>query len=289
MGDYPLRVQVQAPDRQLVFQALRARCNDEIRAGKMQAAESTRRDLDSLQKSSGDNLYEMHRNSSEKLRTLGYPYTNRWENGTYRDWLSWHPEIAIPSSLGGLLGGALLIGGVASGQVPVLAVGAGIFGGVVLGNVVLAKKLRARMENEAIVGAVERNQDYLRTYQPTQASTVSIERKVFLAGLAGQEQKLASGGQYALAGQMHRVHDRLAALPGQTADEVMEQLLANAQKGGDDREVLELVQGPCAQPIAESIKTLMEVSKLVAPGTLNTIQEGQDNIIIGGVVLKKAS
>ncbi len=281
-------MEVQAPRRELVFQALRSRCSEEIREGKLARAERTRNDLDTLQKSNGANLYEMHRNSSERLRTMGYPHISEYETGGLGNYLLWHPEIAIPGGLVGLVGASLLIGGAVSGQTTVLAVGASLTAGMVGLGVYTGVRLKEKATHRDIVSAVERNQDFIRSYQPTQASTVSIDSKVFLAGLAGQEQKLAAAGQYTQAAQMGRVHAKLSQLPGKTADELMENLLGKAQKGGDDREVLELIQGPCSKPIAESIETLMEVSKLVAPGTLNTVQEGKDSIIIGGVVLKKA-
>ncbi len=261
-------MEITSPGRAVIEPALKARSAELIRSNDFNGAEKVQQDIATL-RAPGENLYEMYRLASEKSRSLPTGLSNR------------------VSIVGGvLLGGGLLVAGF--GAIPPIMPGvvqAGLYiaaAGLPVAGVGLYRGYQGARQN-AIMEAVQRNQDYVRSYSPAapQAS-FQIDRKVFLAGLQGQEARLAENGQFEKAVQMRQVHQKLSKLEGATVEEMFTALVESK-----DRETIDLVQGSCSQEIAQTVETLAEVGKLVAPGTLNTVREEQDSLVIGGVVLKK--
>lgn len=250
---------------------MKARSAEFIRANDLKAAEQVQHDLATLRGAPGESLYDIYRIASEKSRGLPEP-------GIFNHWTGPAGTIVTAGGLVVALFGAIppFLPGVVY---PALCVAAG--GGALLA--VSAYRSHRSSRQQAILQAVKRNQDYVRGYSPsTPSQSFQIDRKVFLAGLQGKEARLAENGQFEQAVQMRQVHERLSRLEGATVEDMFASLVESK-----DRETIALVQGPCSQQIAETVETLAEVGKLVAPGTLNTVREEQDSLVIGGVVLKK--
>lgn len=268
-------MQVQAPSRDTAQQALRARSQELIRTGDLRAAERVESDRVLLAEAPGDNLYEMHRLATERYQSIRFP-TGEWLD---------HPELVIPGGLGALVGGSVAVAGLSSGNMVAAGIGLGILGGIGIGYLVCSHRMKQHGKALETIQAVERNQSFIRGFVPAPAPpTLNIDRKAFLSALAGQEVRLAEGGDYARAGQMRKVHGALEKLPGANVDELFQNLLAS-----QNREILDLVQGSCSGPIADTIQVLAEVGKLVSPDAVSAIREEPDTIVIGGVVLRKSA
>ncbi len=103
-----------------------------------------------------------------------------------------------------------------------------------------------------------------------------------LLGLQGKEAGLAENGRFREALALRQVHEKLSQLPGDTLEEMFDALILSK-----DRAIVELVQGPCSEEIAETIEALTQVGKLVNPVSVNPVREDADSLVIGGVVLKR--
>lgn len=271
-------MQIDSPTRQQALTALRARSAEHISRGDMRAAENVQRDMVAINGAKGENLYDMHRLAMPATQ-ISYP-----EEESLREHLTWSPAYGVVGGLAAL-GGTVSLGLAAFGGGGPVAVGIGVgLLGAVGGYTLWVKsRIDARNEADAVVGAVERNQAYIRGYTPPPDDPgLRLDRKVFLAALQGQEARLASGGDYTRAGEMRKVHEGLAKIPGNDVEELFQNLIT-----GQNREVLDLVQGKCSADIAQAIETLAEVSKLVGPENQSLLREDQDALVIGGVVLKK--
>lgn len=266
-------MQINSPDRATILAALKARSNEQIRQGDLQGAAQTQQDQVTLSKASGDTLYEKYRLASQRKGpgSLGEVFDQR-------PWLG--PVVGMAG-----VGGALTT--LFCAVPPMLPIGVGIglglLGVAAVGmGVALVAAARHRQAN-SILQAVERHQDTIRSFVPgQQAPAYQIDRKVFLAALQGQEARLAETGSMERAVQMREVHETLSKVQGNTVEDMFSSLIERK-----NTRVLELVQGPCSGEIAEAIETLDQVGKLVAPGTLNTVREEADSLVVGGVVLKK--
>ncbi|MEW6281783.1 MAG: hypothetical protein AB1758_24470 [Candidatus Eremiobacterota bacterium] len=276
-------MQVQAPSRQTVLEALRARRADHVRQGDLDFAAQVQRDMDVLERARGEDLYEMHRTASEVVRSVPWA-----EEDSYKEFVSWHPEVAVLSLFGVVVGAGVTIAGALSPSPVAVGVGLGILGVTVGGNLWIAHRIGKRSQAAATLSAIDRHQQFIRTFTPAPAApAVAIDRKTFLAALAGQEAGMVEQGDYSRAGDLRRAREGLDRLPGETVEEMFLTLVERSRNGGPDADLLGLIQGPCSQTVADSLETLLEVSKLVAPGSVSSLRETSDTLVVGGVVLRK--
>ncbi|MEW6277881.1 MAG: hypothetical protein AB1758_04600 [Candidatus Eremiobacterota bacterium] len=270
-------MQIQSPSRETIRQALNVRSAELIRRGDVRGAERVQKDLAVLSGASGDTLYEIYRQASEKARSLP-------EETSLADYWLDRPALSAVAILSGAVGGTLTFISSLPPSSPVgVAVGLGLVGAVTIATGVTAYRVAQSKKHRGILAAVERQQDFVRAYTPSlqPAPACQIDRKVFLTALQTQEARLAETGSMARALEIRQVHQALSSLPGNTVEELFVSLIQSK-----DRQVLDLVQGPCSGEIAEAVETLDQVGKLGAPGALN-VREEAGSIVIGGVVLKK--
>lgn len=270
---YTQGMQINSPDRATIKSALKARSAEQIRQGDLQGAAQTQRDELTLSKASGETLYEKYRLASERKGPAGLDAMTSHYGG-----------FTLFAGLAGVAGGLTTL---FCAVPPVLPIGLGIGVGLLVASGVTFGTMAvigARNRKQAgIRAAVERQQDAIRSYNPAhQEPGYQIDCKVFLAALQGQEARLAETGFMQRAVQMRQIHETLAKVQGDTVEDMFGSLIERKNKP-----VLDLIQGPCSGEIAEAIETLDQVGKLVAPGTLNTVREEADSLVVGGVVLKK--
>jgi hypothetical protein len=250
-----------------------------IRVGDMKGAERTQNDMVVLSKAKGESLYDMHRLALPNTK-IEYPYDR-----SLKDHYEGEPFYMIFGSAAAIGGAVALAFGLSGAGTPALVTGGVLLGAVGGYTLWVKNRIDTRNEANAIVSAVENNQAYIRGFvAPKEDPKLQIDTKVFLAALKGQEARLAAEGEYTRAGDIRKVHTALTKLEGKTVEELFQSLIAS-----NNREALDLVQGKCSHDIAKSIETLAEVGKLVGPQGNNLLQEDQDSLIIGGVVLKKRS
>lgn len=269
-------MEIKSPGPELIGQALRARSAEYAREGKLSQAADVQKDLVTLQRAPGGDLYEKHFQAT---------------NATRSNWPAYDSLAASWKAHPGFFGLELLgAGGVAVAiwnPHPLLAgVGAAVALGVVATHVIYQQKARKRGLSKATLAAIGRHQDYIRAFTPSAAAApLNIERGAFVATLQGQEARLVESGSYDKAGQLRRLREGLTGVPGNTVDELFQNLIQDGSK----KPVLDLLQGDCSQPVFEGLQALAEVVKLTNPGATQSLQEGAEAVIVGGVVIKKRS
>ncbi|MEW6279621.1 MAG: hypothetical protein AB1758_13415 [Candidatus Eremiobacterota bacterium] len=275
-------MQIDSPSRETIQAALQARTHQLIAKGDIRAAEEIQRDMVALSRAPGDNLYDMHRRAREVLG--GMPPTDAWS----REWTyppslrAWSEKNLGRTTLGAAAACTGAVLGLFGGPVARVA-GILILGGVAAVGVHIKRKIGAQQQALATLDAVERQQDFIRSYQPDPSEAVRIDRQAFLDSLQAREAGLAESGKFVEAGDLHQVHQALAELPGDTVEELFRNLISSG-----NRDILNLMQGSCSGAIAQTIEDLAALERLMAPGPGGTVGEKDDSMVIGGVVLKKS-
>lgn len=267
-------MEIKSPSRELIGQALRAQSAELLRTGQVAEATRVQQDLTVLSGAPGDSLYDKHFEASERARAT-------WPK---------HESVAASWKASPAFFGAELVGaaGLAAAWLfrhePIVAgAGLAVTAGVAALHVVYQVKARRRSQAQAVLQAIARRQDAICNFVPSNAPTpLNIERNAFMATLKGQEARLVENRDYAGAGNLRRLREGLEPVPGQTVDELFENLLQD----GSRKETLQLLQGDCSQQVFEGLRALAEVVKLTSPGQ-GGLQDGADSVVVGGVVIRK--
>ncbi len=269
-------MEIKSPSNELIGQALRSKSADLVREGRLREATAVQEDMVTLGKARGDNLYDKHYNATNDKKASWPKYSSIGESYN-----------ASPAFLGLEILGA---GGVAlavfGGHPIATAVGATVAATVVGVHVLYHVKGKRKKQAGETLEAIARQQTAITSYVPSAAPTpLNIERNAFLQTLQGQEARLVESNQYDKAGQLRRLREGLAPVPGKTVDELFENLIKDSSK----KELLDLLQGDCSQQVFEGLNALAEVVKLTNPGARQNLSEGAEAVIVGGVVIKKRS
>ncbi len=265
---------IKSPSKEMIGQALRAQRAELLRDGRVSDAARVQQDLVVLSKAPGDTLYDMHFSASERARA-SWPK----HDSLAASWKA-SPSFFIAELVGV---GGLVLAGVCQHDPAAQVVGLTVAAGVTALHFLYASKARQRSQAKSVLQAIARHQDAICNFTPGNApAPLNIERNAFMATLKGQEARLVEGRDYTRAGDLRRLREGLEPVPGQTVDELFENLL----KDGSRKETLALLQGDCSQQVFEGLKALAEVVKLTSPGQ-SGLKDGADSVVVGGVVIRK--
>lgn len=245
---------IQSPSRQTVCEALQARRTALVVQGDLEGARQAETDRLTLSQAPGDDLYTMHCEAAKRMEAI--------------------PERSPDHQNLPLWTGLLSVGvagcGLGYGFWPLTLVGAV---GAATSAVLLVRWQRQGSEREGyqrLIQAIERGQAEARALPPGPA----LDRETLLQGLRAREASLVAEGSLETARRLGALQQRFQRLPGQTADELVSDLLHQPPLEPGVREAL-----------GQTLQELSEVARLTEGPESASLETRGDSLIVGGVVM----
>lgn len=250
-------MKIHSTSRQTVCEALQARRTALVVQGDLEGARQAETDRLTLSQAPGDDLYSMHCAAAERVGAIPERSPD-------------HQALPLWT---GLLGLGVAGCGLGYGFWPLTLLGAV---GTVTSAVLLVRWHRQDSERQGyqnVVQAIERGQAEARIFAPRP----ELDRESLLEGLRAREARLVADGSLETARRIGALQRRFQSLPGQTADELVSDLLHQPPLEPTVRDAL-----------AQTIQELSEVALLAggAPGS-TALETRGDSLIVGGVVVPR--
>lgn len=249
-------MKIHSTSRQTVCEALQARRTALVVQGDLEGARQAETDRLTLSQAPGDDLYSMHCAAAERLGAIPERSPD-------------HQTLPLWT---GLLGLGVAGCGLGYGFLPLTLLGAV---GTVTSAVLLVRWHRQGSEREGyqrLIQAIERGQAEARTLP----ARPELDREALLEGLRAREARLVADGSLETARRIGALQRRFQSLPGQTADELVSDLLHQPPLDPAVRDAL-----------AQTIQELSEVARLAEGPESAALETRGDSLIVGGVVVPR--